>query len=191
MLIKISLRFVPKVWINNIPALVQKISWHRPDDKPLSETIVVSLEMHKCSTPLQRVNAHSYGLKVSQNLTIRNLITKWIDFDKDLFSFPVFQNIQWYSINYIDGLMKEKRNSIANTLELYPSCINPSISLMHVKNLLEMQVGRRVSETCGGWASVSGGLSAHQPQVLWQLAPQGLGHGLGTTTRLEERATAL
>ena len=35
-LIKISLKFVPKGPINNIPALVQIMAWHRPGDKPLS-----------------------------------------------------------------------------------------------------------------------------------------------------------
>ena len=32
--IKISLKFVPKVSINNIPALVQIMAWRRPGDKP-------------------------------------------------------------------------------------------------------------------------------------------------------------
>ena len=32
---KISLKFVPKVQINNIPALVQKTAWHQPSDKQL------------------------------------------------------------------------------------------------------------------------------------------------------------
>ena len=35
--IKISLKFVPKGPINNIPALVQRMAWRRSDDKPLSE----------------------------------------------------------------------------------------------------------------------------------------------------------
>ena len=39
--IKISLNFVPKVWINNIPALVQIMAWHRPGNKPLSEQMMV------------------------------------------------------------------------------------------------------------------------------------------------------
>ena len=30
--IKISLKFVPKIPINNIPALVLIMAWHRPDD---------------------------------------------------------------------------------------------------------------------------------------------------------------
>ena len=34
--IKISLKFVPKGPINNIPALVQVMAWRRPGDKPLT-----------------------------------------------------------------------------------------------------------------------------------------------------------
>ena len=41
--IKISLKFVPKGLINNIPALVQVMAWRRPGDKPLSEPMMVSL----------------------------------------------------------------------------------------------------------------------------------------------------
>ena len=41
--IKISLNFVPKRPINNIPALVQIMAWRRPGDKPLSESTMVSL----------------------------------------------------------------------------------------------------------------------------------------------------
>ena len=40
-LIKISLKFVPKGPINNIPALAQIMAWRRPGDKPLSEPMVV------------------------------------------------------------------------------------------------------------------------------------------------------
>ena len=46
--IKIPLKFVPKVLINNIPALVQVMAWHRPGNKPLSESIMVSLPTHIC-----------------------------------------------------------------------------------------------------------------------------------------------
>ena len=48
--IKISLKFVPKDPINNTPALVQIMVWHRPGDKPLSEPMMVSLLMHICVT---------------------------------------------------------------------------------------------------------------------------------------------
>ena len=38
--IQISLKFIPKGMINNIPALVQTMAWHHPGDKPLSEPIM-------------------------------------------------------------------------------------------------------------------------------------------------------
>ena len=41
--LKISLKFVPKVSINNIPAFVQIIAWRLPSTKPLSEPMVVIL----------------------------------------------------------------------------------------------------------------------------------------------------
>ena len=54
--IKISLKFVPKGPINNIPALVQIMAWHRSGDKPLSEAMMVSLPTHICVTRPQWVN---------------------------------------------------------------------------------------------------------------------------------------
>ena len=47
-LLRISLNFVPRVRINNIPSLVQIMAWCRPGDKPLSEPMMVSLLMHMC-----------------------------------------------------------------------------------------------------------------------------------------------
>ena len=52
---KISLKFVPKGPINNIPALVQIMDWHQPGDKPLSEPMMVSLLEHICVTRPQWV----------------------------------------------------------------------------------------------------------------------------------------
>ena len=54
-LIKISLKFVPRGPINNIPSLV----WRRLGDKPLSETMMVKLPMHICVTRSQWVNTYS------------------------------------------------------------------------------------------------------------------------------------
>ena len=48
--IKISLKFVPKGSINNIPTLVQIMAWRRPGDKPLSEPMMVNLPTHICVT---------------------------------------------------------------------------------------------------------------------------------------------
>ena len=53
--IKISLKFVPKGQINNIPALVKIMAWRRPGDKPLSEPMMVSLPTHICVTRPQWV----------------------------------------------------------------------------------------------------------------------------------------
>ena len=55
-LLRISLKFVPKVQIDNIPALVQIMAWRRPGDKPLSEPMMVNLLTHICVTRPQWVN---------------------------------------------------------------------------------------------------------------------------------------
>ena len=54
--IQISLKFVPKGPINNIPALVQMMAWRRSGDKPLSEPMMVSLPTHICVTRPHWVN---------------------------------------------------------------------------------------------------------------------------------------
>ena len=53
---RISLKFVPDVRINNIPALVQIMAWRRPGDKPLYEPMMVSFLTHTCVTRPQWVN---------------------------------------------------------------------------------------------------------------------------------------
>ena len=53
--IKISLKFLPRGPINNVPSLVQIMAWRRPGDKPLSETILVKWSMHTCFTRPQWV----------------------------------------------------------------------------------------------------------------------------------------
>ena len=54
--IEISLKFVPKGPIDNIPALVQTMAWRRPGDKPLSEPVMGRLPAHICVTRPQWVN---------------------------------------------------------------------------------------------------------------------------------------
>ena len=48
--LKISLKFVPKGKINNIPALVQIMAWRCPGDKPLYGPLMFSLSTHICVT---------------------------------------------------------------------------------------------------------------------------------------------
>ena len=54
--LKISLKFVPKGPINNIPALVLIMSWRRPGEKPLSEPMMDNLPTHICVTRPRCVN---------------------------------------------------------------------------------------------------------------------------------------
>ena len=56
--INISLSFVPKGPIDNIPVLVQIMAWCRSGDKPLSEPMMVSLLTHVCVTRPQWVKGH-------------------------------------------------------------------------------------------------------------------------------------
>ena len=55
-LIKISLKFVLKSPIDNIPALFQIMAWRQSGDKPISEAMMVSLLTHICVTQPQLVN---------------------------------------------------------------------------------------------------------------------------------------
>ena len=54
---KISLKFIPKGPINNIPVSVQIMAWRRPGDKPLSEPMMIILLMHICITQPRLVKA--------------------------------------------------------------------------------------------------------------------------------------
>ena len=63
-LLQISMKFVPKGSINNIPALVQIMAWRRAGDKPLSEPMTVSLLTHICVTRPQWVNNNKKTIKL-------------------------------------------------------------------------------------------------------------------------------
>ena len=54
--IEISLKFIPKGPINNILVVVQIMAWRRPGDKPLSESVMISLLTHIYVTPSRWVN---------------------------------------------------------------------------------------------------------------------------------------
>ena len=69
--IAISLKFVPKGPINNIPALVQIMAWRRSGDKPLYEPILVRLLTHICVTRPQWV-------KMSKDCVVENGNTKYL-----------------------------------------------------------------------------------------------------------------
>ena len=68
--IRISLKFVPKGLINNIPALVQIMAWRRPGDKPLFEPMMASLLTHICVTRPQWANYLAHIQTDHQSLMI-------------------------------------------------------------------------------------------------------------------------
>ena len=87
-LIKIPVKFVPKGPINNSPALFQIMALCRPGDKPLSETMMVTLLTHICVTRPQWVNETLFEQHYFNVLaTIINFKTlevnkKWWSFQK-------------------------------------------------------------------------------------------------------------
>ena len=83
-LLKISLKFVPKGPINIIPSLVQVMAWRRPGDNPLSEPMMVSLLTHICVAWPQSVKSKGISnhyaswlfiLKLGQANTKKNINT--------------------------------------------------------------------------------------------------------------------
>ena len=50
---KISLKFIPTSTINNMPALVQIMTWRRPGDKPLSEAYIWIIQIARWRNPME------------------------------------------------------------------------------------------------------------------------------------------
>ena len=80
----ITLKCVPKVQLDNIPALVQIMVWHRPGDKPLSEPMMVSLLTYICVTRRQWVKCEvrvvtssTLELLLGDNLSKHDDVTTW------------------------------------------------------------------------------------------------------------------
>ena len=115
--IKISLKFVFKSPIDNIPPLFQIMAWRRPGDKPLSEAMMVSLLTHICVTRPQWVNPPSpvfylWPRKVQTNETrryIRNAFSLWlrpcsgIDKKRALVYGPIFETDKLHNYLLITG----------------------------------------------------------------------------------------
>ena len=100
-LIKISLKFVPKGPINNnIPTLVQIMAWHRPGDKPLSEPMMVRLLTQICVIRPQWVNGelrNNRNIKQTGLMMIYTLFidayTQWNDYFRSLTMIQYDKNI--------------------------------------------------------------------------------------------------
>ena len=70
--LKISLKIVPMVRISNIPALVRIMAWCRPGDKPLSESMMISLPTHICVTRPQWVHHFILSLQAISMWELHN-----------------------------------------------------------------------------------------------------------------------
>ena len=73
--IRISLKFVLKGLIDNIPALVQIMAGRRSGDKPLSEPMMINSLTHICVTRRQWVKMHGLSSMRSCGLTR----PQWVD----------------------------------------------------------------------------------------------------------------
>ena len=81
--LKISLTFVPKVQINNIPAWIQIMAWCCLGDKPLSELMIASLLTHIYITGPQWVKHISYPCSLKRPHIEPLMATlKWKYFDQ-------------------------------------------------------------------------------------------------------------
>ena len=67
--LKFSLKFGPNVRINDIPVLVQIMTWRCPGDKPLSEPTVVSLLTHMCVSKITIIGSDN-GLQPGRRQAI-------------------------------------------------------------------------------------------------------------------------
>ena len=85
--INISLKFVPRGPINNIPTLVQIMAWRRAGDKPLSEPMKISLPMHiYASLSLNELNKLRKQLLGALSLNKINWYQTWITIYNHVFS---------------------------------------------------------------------------------------------------------
>ena len=75
--LKISLKFVPKVQVYNIPALVQIMAWRRPCDRPLSGPMMVSLLTHINVTQPQWFNYVHWGNESGSWMHTIRMIIRW------------------------------------------------------------------------------------------------------------------
>ena len=127
-LIKISLKFIPKGPINNIPALVQIMAWRRSGDKPLSEPMMVRLLTHICVARPQWINPCHVEL-ISRNIWKKNHVIYHFSNDKK---------------SYMHIYIKKNSLHISKIPHLdCPSnlskCYNANSSLWHVNHFLGLR----------------------------------------------------
>ena len=96
--IRISLKFVPKSPINNIPALVLIMAWRPPGDKPLSEPMMIRLLTHiRVTRPQwvkhQVISSHN----ANQHLITPTGVSSWMKVKFCFFCTNLNLNLNWIS----------------------------------------------------------------------------------------------
>ena len=87
----ISLEFVTKSPINKVQALIQRMAWCRPSDKPLSEPLMVRLPTRICVTRPQWVILLDTLL---QSMVAGNVNVSWVTKDPLLIPWPIIK--KWF-----------------------------------------------------------------------------------------------
>ena len=100
--IKISLKFVPKGPIKNIPASGQIMAWRHSGDTPSSEPMMVSLLTHICVTRPQWVN---WNIPVEYKRNCRTKLTDQIFYSNSKFSLD--QKERQCETHYFDMVSNE------------------------------------------------------------------------------------
>ena len=109
--LKISLKFIPKVRIDNIPALVQIMAWRRAGEKPLSEPMMVSLPTHICVTRPQwvkRVFGKKLWIWMNNNLLVHSI-----------FAIEMQSSVNTYAWMYSTLLWKNTHTSECQLFHIY------------------------------------------------------------------------
>ena len=149
--LKISLKFVPKVWINNIPTLVQIMAWRWPGNKPLFEQMMIRILTHMCITQLQWDAQQPWDFVFHQEVSSTLAISKSRNNTK--WKYVHIYILVQHNKDYIDGLVLDCSNSTAYALELLQSCTKP---LIYEKNYPNVDLRIiQVFQTYQGWGKAS------------------------------------
>ena len=118
-LIKISLKFVHKGPVNNIPSLVQIMAWRRPGGKPLSEPMMVSLLKHMYVTQPQWVNRimltnlwlkHAAFVRFLLLLTFDNQVSTYLclpQFHQSIYNCWWLTHLEHWDLNKMAGILQK------------------------------------------------------------------------------------
>ena len=119
--IQISLKFVSKGPINNIPALIQIMACRRPSDKPLSGPVMIRLLTHICVSRPQwvdifRIQIWLYGF-FWENKSRKYIIvwSFWAEVTRYLLNITVMSNV---SINKQVNIRKYSKTKLPSYIDL-------------------------------------------------------------------------